>query len=230
MENDLFEEFAMWLRRVNELDPPPEDIVAFNFGLFESTDGYVIYVTGAKSFDPEDADWASSNDWSPNEKYFYGLAKETLGKDLERVQNLAIELVKEFLDTPIGSNSFLAASEVTVGFDDGDLVRATRWQLQMRPTEVNSILLLSLPGIGFWLHIPIWIWLWPAVWGPGENWWPVLIQFGLFFLSIGISAVSSVVAYKKTRQSPENLGWWIPPAVNASPVLLLVLGRLFMLM
>jgi hypothetical protein len=48
MTDRVYKDFLSWLERINQSTPSPEDIVAFNFGLFESTDGYSVYLVCAR--------------------------------------------------------------------------------------------------------------------------------------------------------------------------------------
>lgn len=70
MSQDVYEEFLKWLRRVNQSSPPPDDVVAYNFGIFESEGGYILYLVGSREYDPDDDDWACHEDYVPVEKYF----------------------------------------------------------------------------------------------------------------------------------------------------------------
>ena len=124
MDERTYEEFVAWLRRVAESSPPPAGIAAYNFGLFESRDGYVAYLTGSREYDPEDDDWACRQDFVPAEKYFDLSGAFDGGATWHEVLHNVVGMVKRFLGSPEFPGSFLSgASAVTVGFDDGDLER-----------------------------------------------------------------------------------------------------------
>jgi hypothetical protein len=124
MDERTYEEFAAWLRRVAGSSPPPAGIAAYNFGLFESKDGYVAYLTGSREYDPEDDDWACRQDFVPAEKYFDLRDAFDAGAAWGEVLQIVVGMVKRFVESPEFSGSFLSgASAVTVGFDDGDLER-----------------------------------------------------------------------------------------------------------
>lgn len=57
------EEIRHWIQQINDETILPSDIVAFNFGLFESEEGYCIYLTGSKFYDESDDDWACDIDF-----------------------------------------------------------------------------------------------------------------------------------------------------------------------
>ncbi|HIP78720.1 MAG TPA: hypothetical protein EYH07_09700 [Kiloniellaceae bacterium] len=113
-----------WLSRVVAVERPPATVIAFNLGLFETEEGYCAYLTGAKRFDPDDDDWACDEAFTPSERYCPLDRTSTGSEDWDVVRQGVIEALKAFLASDVGQRSFLAKAEaVTVGFDDGDLVR-----------------------------------------------------------------------------------------------------------
>lgn len=111
-----------WLSGIISREKPTNEIIAYNIGLFQTAHGYTAYLCGAKKYSAEDDDWATEEAFTPKERYFPfppELAKGMIWKQAEKV---TIDAVRAFLaENP---NSFLAkAKAVTVGFDDGDLVR-----------------------------------------------------------------------------------------------------------
>lgn len=124
MDERTYEEFAAWLRRVAESSPPPASIVAYNVGLFESTGGYMAYLTGSREYDPVDDDWACREDYTPAERYFDLSGAFKVGAAYRKVRGEVAGMLKRFVESPESSGFFLSgASAVTVGFDDGDLER-----------------------------------------------------------------------------------------------------------
>ena len=57
------EEIRHWIQQINDETILPSDIVAFNFGLFESEERYCIYLTGSIFYDESDDDWACDIDY-----------------------------------------------------------------------------------------------------------------------------------------------------------------------
>ena len=53
---DTSDEIDKRLHDIALSEPPSEEIVAFNIGLFESDNGYMAYLTGSKEFGSEDDD------------------------------------------------------------------------------------------------------------------------------------------------------------------------------
>ena len=79
--DQLFERFSNWLMANNEGTLPDSEIVALNFGIFQTKKSYSIYLIGSKSYDPNDDDWACNEDFVPSMKYFEFEKHETIGKD-----------------------------------------------------------------------------------------------------------------------------------------------------
>ena len=122
MTSTLDEEVVAWLRRVSAAETPPASVVAFNIGLFEAENGFSAYLVGAERYDANDGDWACDEAFTARERYL----ALPLGRDVkwQRVLELIADAARRFLASTEGSASFLAkARAVTVGFDDGDLVR-----------------------------------------------------------------------------------------------------------
>lgn len=116
--------FAEWLSRVVAAERPPTTIIAFNLGLFETEEGYCAHLTGATHFDPDDDDWACDEAFSPSERYFPVDRASTGAEDWDGFRQEVVEALKAFLASDVGTRSFLAEAEaLTVGFDDGDLIR-----------------------------------------------------------------------------------------------------------
>lgn len=120
---EVFQQFADWIRNLGISAPPSKDIVAFNFGLLESEEGsYRLYVSGAKSFDPDNDDWACEKDYYPDGRYL----DVSFDKDggWESMLTAAIGLITRYVESSEFRTSFLKnARAITVGFDDGDLKR-----------------------------------------------------------------------------------------------------------
>ena len=113
-----------WLFHLCDTERPDKSIVAYNFGLFETENGYSIYLIGSKEFDKNDSDWATNNDFEPNSKYYPLPADEYKSLKWEKVLAKIKTKLKDFTKTEKFKNSFFAnAKAITTGFDDGDLER-----------------------------------------------------------------------------------------------------------
>ncbi|MDQ3799223.1 MAG: hypothetical protein M3384_07225 [Acidobacteriota bacterium] len=123
MSDELYLKFVGWIARINRSESIPADLCAFNFGLIETEKSYSAYLTGAKTFDSENDDWACAEDFVPKEKYFE-LGDEFAGEDWRKVEKKFIELLERCIYSTGFSQTFLAKAEaITCGFDDGELFR-----------------------------------------------------------------------------------------------------------
>jgi len=114
--------FKEWLGRIIKLESPSAKIIAYNIGLFETENGFSAYLCGAMKYSVRNGDWATEEAFTPKERYFSFPSEFARRIDWKQAQKATIDAVRAFLaDNP---NSFLAkAKAVTVGFDEGDLVR-----------------------------------------------------------------------------------------------------------
>jgi len=117
--SDLLSE---WIRKIEEENPPAANIAAINFGMLTTDKGYMVYLTGAEVYDPDDDDWAGEIDYQPARKIKYLLLPRefTIGLKwkgvLEQVANTLKELAAAD-PTRIIFNGRAAAA----GFDDSEL-------------------------------------------------------------------------------------------------------------
>ena len=120
----IHNQFQAWMERINKVEKVEIEITAFNFGIFETTQGYSIYLTGSKVFDEQDDDWVCSVDFQPDEKY--------LNLNLPSIPDKKWEAILLIMETEltnyISSVQFKAsilkdAIAITTGFEDGDLIR-----------------------------------------------------------------------------------------------------------
>ena len=122
--DELKLKFAAWIERVSLSSPPPSEISVFNVGLFETTSGYTAYLGGFKEYDSDDDDWACEADYFPKEKFLELPQSFVIGKDWESVEAGVVTMIKELLlSTQNAGNILTRATILTVGFDDGTLIR-----------------------------------------------------------------------------------------------------------
>ena len=123
MSNSIYLEFRDWLNRINQSEVIPADLSAFNFGLFQTPNGYSIYLIGSTIFTEDNDDWAGEEDFAPREKYFE-LPSNFKDKNWKELEDFVKELVIDFINSEDFQKTFLARTvAITVGFDDGDLIR-----------------------------------------------------------------------------------------------------------
>ena len=121
---DVPKSIADWFDRIGRTNPPPDGIVALNIGIFETPNGYTIYLTGSTEYDPDDDDWACREDYSPKERYFELPLEFTSGKEWREVEKDLRLLIQSILSSDQFANNALANTEVfAIGFDDGGLTR-----------------------------------------------------------------------------------------------------------
>ena len=111
-----------WLIELNNSEFIPEEVVAINFGLFESEKGYILYMTGSKFYDKDDDNWACEINYEPKKKYL--TLENPAESDWKIIEVGVIKNISEFLNSENFKNSiFSNVSNITIGFDDGDLVK-----------------------------------------------------------------------------------------------------------
>lgn len=113
-----------WLSKICETEKPDKSVIAYNFGLFETENGYTIYLTGSKEYDEDDEDWVLNDDFKPSLNYYPLPAGEYKSLKWEQVLEKIRVQLKDFTKTNDFKNSFFSkAKAITTGFDDGDLVK-----------------------------------------------------------------------------------------------------------
>lgn len=111
-----------WLNAIDSKENVPSEITAFNIGIFEQEEGYCIYLTGSENYD--DDDWACDADFEPANKYLALSGTEIKAMEWQEFQDMIVRIVSDYLGTSANaSTSVFAGRVVTVGFDDGQLVR-----------------------------------------------------------------------------------------------------------
>lgn len=115
------EKIRNWLTRLNEHNTIPKEIIALNIGIYETANGYCLYMTGSNYFDENDDDWACDAIYKPSDDClcipdvnmewcsFFDKVKEVLANYLSSIK--------------ASPNSIFTGKIVTTGFDDGELVR-----------------------------------------------------------------------------------------------------------
>src|ERR1700722_14070018 len=118
--SDLLSE---WIKKIEDENPPPGNIAAINFGMLTTDKGYMVYVTGAEVYDPDDDDWAGEIDYQPVRKNKYLLLSREFTSGLK--WKGVLELVGNALKQLAGANPtrlLFNGRVVTAGFDDSELM------------------------------------------------------------------------------------------------------------
>ena len=115
-------EIKHWLA-LNDQDAP-EGIEALNIGIFRSEEGYFLYMSGSKTYDPQDDDWACNDDFVPEEKYLEVPMDATTDTDWLAFQSQVRGiLMKEIPQLAQRHKSIYHQCIITMGFDDGNLIK-----------------------------------------------------------------------------------------------------------
>jgi hypothetical protein len=113
--------FNDWLDKIIITEKPSAEIAAYYFGLFETLNGYEIYLVGSNDFDEDDDDWACNTDFEPKDKY---LKLGQAGTNWEEILSETKQNIQNYMQKPNYKNSFLdKAKAIATGFDEGDLYR-----------------------------------------------------------------------------------------------------------
>lgn len=114
--------FHEWLETINKIEKIDKSIIAFNFGLFESEEGFTMYLNGSQTFDEDDEDWATNMDFEPKQKYFSFGSEFLKDKNWQDILNYSEHLVQTYIASEEFKTSvFAQAKGIAVGFDDGEL-------------------------------------------------------------------------------------------------------------
>lgn len=117
--NELQERFNRWVENALQTSPPPDEVIAFSFNLYEgpfSTD-----LIGSPVFDSADSDWATDEAWEATPRLF-ALPDEEWGSGWEEALQNAVALVTRYLEgSSPGPKRLQSSRAVAVGFHDGDL-------------------------------------------------------------------------------------------------------------
>ncbi|MBK6725042.1 MAG: hypothetical protein IPG58_17820 [Acidobacteria bacterium] len=112
-----------WLTEICSTEKPDDSIVAYNFGLFETDEGFTVYLVGSNEYNEADPDWACTETFVPKQKYFPLSSSEYENLDWQQVLETFTAQLTRFTQTDSFINSFFVdAVAITTGFDDGDLV------------------------------------------------------------------------------------------------------------
>lgn len=115
-----YELLSSWLDKILEQELP-EGIMAFNFNLYEGSEGtYDIQLIGSDEFDEDDGDWACTDYFTTGENICYIKRTKEI-EDWEDGLNYIRKLVEQYLNE--GRNTYIlkSANAVGIGFVDGDI-------------------------------------------------------------------------------------------------------------
>jgi len=122
-----YEQFEKKFTELLEENPLPTAIKAYNFGLYQSSFQFHLYITGSEEWDKEDDDWATNNDYFPEEHIINNSLLRKLFQYWRFNPELGIFLtvvsVVMLVNTYINKHPEKFPNKVlfATGFDDGDL-------------------------------------------------------------------------------------------------------------
>ncbi len=117
-------EIVDWLINMEKQDgTPPDSVIAFNLGLMESDQGFMMYFVGAFEYSEDDDDWACIA--PPTKPYRYlRLPDEVQNKSWETILDLSkVALTELESDGSLNTTLIKNAKAITTGFDDGELIK-----------------------------------------------------------------------------------------------------------
>lgn len=124
MEKEIEKRLEEWLMTLAQSETVPEEIQGLNFGIYETEDGYCVYLSGAEQYDADDSDWACDMDYEPaEENNGVGFSGEPWSSiDWEEFLKLTKDALSKILNNKEEKiRAYVGNRYVTTGFDDGDL-------------------------------------------------------------------------------------------------------------
>ena len=112
-----------WFFRLCDTEKPQKDVIAYNFGLFETRNCYAIHLVDAEEYERDDPD-AGKKEPDTSGTYYPLSKDEYEALEWKQVLNKIKSQLEEFVKTEKFRNSYLQkAKTITIRFDDGDLLR-----------------------------------------------------------------------------------------------------------
>lgn len=119
MNEIIISGFNQWLEGLLSANLP-NNIVAFNFNLYEGQDEFHIQLIGADNYDENDEEWACDEVYTSGEDIYVLEFKDSENNWQAGLEEAKI-LINNFLSTNDKSVKLKAAKAVAVGFVDGNL-------------------------------------------------------------------------------------------------------------
>ena len=114
------EKIRIWLDQIENDVIVPENVIALNFGLYETGQGYCIYLVGARDYDENDDEWAEDAK-NLNRTYFSEIETTCDWKEFQKqIEHILSDEIKRRKRNPF---SPFYRKIITTGFDDGLLTR-----------------------------------------------------------------------------------------------------------
>ncbi|HET6768237.1 MAG TPA: hypothetical protein VFH08_12580, partial [Chitinophagaceae bacterium] len=113
-----------WFFKLCDTEKSEKDVIAYNFGLFETGNCYAIHLVDSIAYEKDDQDAARQNERDTSVNYFPLSKTEYEAMEWKQVLDKIKSQLGEFVKTEKFKNSyFRKAQSITIRFDDGDLLR-----------------------------------------------------------------------------------------------------------
>ena len=109
-----------WLLKISQDNNDNNNIIALYFGIYETSTGFCLYLTGSKEYDATNDDWACSVDFEPKENYLSIDCTMDWDQFLNTVSTVIEECVNKL---PISRTKLFCDKIIAIGFDDGQIMR-----------------------------------------------------------------------------------------------------------
>lgn len=122
---EIYIKFENWLDNLLENNDMPADTKAFNFNLYEESEGEYVYgvqIIASDRFDiDDDGDWACYEVWSSEEDIFCVSAADEDDKSGQAFQKFISGIVVDYLENGKYKNILLNSKGIGIGFVDGEI-------------------------------------------------------------------------------------------------------------
>lgn len=121
---EIYIKFENWLDNLLENNDMPADTKAFNFNLYEESEGEYVYgvqIIASDRFDPDDDNWACYEVWSSEEDIFCVSAADEDDKSWQAFQKFISGIVVDYLENGKYKNILLNSKGIGIGFVDGEI-------------------------------------------------------------------------------------------------------------
>lgn len=115
------ERLENWLSKICIEQDVSNDIVAYCFNLYETIDGYGIYLSGASSYDEDCDDWACDPSWQS--EYMELNGGDYQGMSWQTFLEIIANAVRVCISSTETLANYFQGKIITVGFEDGNLQR-----------------------------------------------------------------------------------------------------------
>jgi hypothetical protein len=116
-----FDSFIFWATEAIPASAPA-GVLAYNFNIAQSFNGFELEVVGSSYFDRGNSDWACEEAWT-SRPHKYVVSYAEAGREWEPFLAWAAAAVCKFIESGLpGTDTLKQAHAVTVGFVDGELV------------------------------------------------------------------------------------------------------------